>query len=82
MRHEILHAKLTELNRARLAPTEPRDDWRISLERELATVRERARQAPETADDFMLWFEELRVTGPGQGDPLFRGWRRWPTARS
>jgi len=85
MRHEVLHAKLTELNRARLAPGEPGDDWRVSLDREhgwrvlelgflegeLAMVRERARQAPRTPDGFVGWFEELRVTGPGQGDPLF-----------
>ena len=85
MRNEILHARLSELNRARLAPTEPREDWRVSLarehrwrlleldflERELAAVREQARHAPEAADGFMRWFEDLRSGGPGQGDPLF-----------
>jgi hypothetical protein len=85
MRNEILHAKLTELNRARLAPAEPRGDWRVCLarehrwhlleldflERELAAVRERARQAPLAADGFMRWLEDLRINGPGQGDPLF-----------
>jgi heme oxygenase-like protein len=85
MRNEILHAKLTELNRARLAPAEPGEDWRVSLarehrwrlieldflERELAAVRERARHAPQAADGFMRWFEDLRTGGPGQGDPLF-----------
>src|ERR1043165_4626541 len=88
MRNDVLHAKLIALNRARLAPAEPGEDWRISLEREhrwrvlglgylereLAAVRERARQAPRTADGFLRWFEALRVTGPGQGDPLFP-WR-------
>jgi hypothetical protein len=85
MRNEVLHAKLTELNRARLAPTRPSEDWQVSLEREhrwrllelgylereLATVRDRARRAPRSPDGFMQWFEELRDTGPGQGDPLF-----------
>ena len=34
-------------------------------------VRERAVQAPRTPDGFIRWFEDLRVSGPGQGDPLF-----------
>ncbi|HSR99018.1 MAG TPA: iron-containing redox enzyme family protein [Kofleriaceae bacterium] len=85
MRNEVLHAKLTELNRARLTPAAPSTDWRVSLEREhrwrsleldflereLATVRERARQAPQTPDGFLRWFEDLRDDGPGQGDPIF-----------
>lgn len=85
MRNEVLHATLTELNRARLAPAEPGTDWRGALEREhrwrsleleyleraLAMVRERALQAPRNPDGFIRWFEDLRVCGPGQGDPLF-----------
>ena len=26
---------------------------------------------PQDADEFIAWFEQLRETGPGQGDPLF-----------
>ncbi|MBC7978867.1 MAG: iron-containing redox enzyme family protein, partial [Myxococcales bacterium] len=41
------------------------------LEAELAPLRARASQAPRTSDAFVAWYEDLRETGPGQGDPLF-----------
>jgi hypothetical protein len=84
--HELeLHEALTRLNRERLAPAQPTDDWRAALDREhaarameielleaeLAALRERASEAPRTSDAFVAWFEDLRTTGPGQGDPLF-----------
>ena len=28
-------------------------------------------ELPSGVDDFIAWFEELKETGPGQGDPLF-----------
>ena len=31
----------------------------------------RAAQAPRDPDGFVAWFEGLKETGPGQGDPLF-----------
>ncbi|HJZ84687.1 MAG TPA: iron-containing redox enzyme family protein [Polyangia bacterium] len=34
-------------------------------------IAERARRAPADPDGFVAWFEELRASGPGQGDPLF-----------
>ena len=82
MQEDVLHAELSQLNRARLAPSRPTDDWRAALDREhawrvlelefldreLAAVRGRASQAPRTADAFVRWFEDLKVTGPGQGD--------------
>jgi hypothetical protein len=85
MQEDVLHTELSQLNRARLAPSRPTDDWRAALDREhawrvlelefldreLAAVRGRASQAPRTADAFVRWFEDLKVTGPGQGDPLF-----------
>jgi len=85
MLEEVLHAGLSQLNRARLAPARPTDDWRTALDHEhawrlkelefldaeLAAVRERASAAPRTAEGFIQWFEQLQVTGPGQGDPLF-----------
>lgn len=87
MHEDDLHAALTQLNRGRLAPPDstPEDDWREALSREhalrlresafledeLAAVRDRARTAPRTPDGFVAWFEDLKQTGPGQGDPLF-----------
>jgi hypothetical protein len=84
--HELeLHAALTQLNRERLAPAQPTDDWRAALDREhawrmieiaflegeLAAMREVASHAPRTSRAFVAWFEDLKTTGPGQGDPLF-----------
>ncbi len=34
-------------------------------------VREQAAEAPSDPDRFVAWFEDLRICGPGQGDPLF-----------
>src|SRR3546814_13452885 len=36
-----------------------------------AEVADEAALAPTEAGDFLAWFEGLRETGPGQGDPLF-----------
>lgn len=87
MHEDDLHAELTQLNRGRLAPPDggPVDDWRTELAREharrtreiefleaeLAAVRARAQSAPRTSQAFVAWFEDLKETGPGQGDPLF-----------
>jgi hypothetical protein len=76
---------LNELNRRRLAPATPSDDWRTSLQTgyELALlegefiessrreVSARARQAPSEPSEFVRWFERLKNDGPGQNDPLF-----------
>ncbi len=72
-------------NHERLAPGFPSKDWQKVLERDLtmlrleggfmealrAEVSEQAAAAPTTPDDFIAWFEALKKTGPGQGDPLF-----------
>jgi hypothetical protein len=85
LRDEELHAQLGELNRSRLVPVSPTSDARAELEREhtrrvleldylereLATVRARAYDAPRTSAEFVAWFCALEATGPGQGDPLF-----------
>jgi hypothetical protein len=87
MIEDELHAELTLLNRSRLAPPDatPTEDWRTALAREhalrvrehefleaeLAAVRARAQGAPRTGRAFVAWFEDLKATGPGQGDPLF-----------
>ncbi|WP_143177302.1 iron-containing redox enzyme family protein [Cystobacter ferrugineus] len=82
-----LHRVLLQFNRSRLRPTLPHEDWREEVtretrlrllegefvERERALVAERAAEAPEEPEAFVAWFEELKQTGPGQGDPLF-GW--------
>lgn len=41
------------------------------IQHELQSIRDRARTAPSSARELVLWFEALRETGPGQGDPLF-----------
>ena len=33
---------------------------------------------PARCGSFIAWFERLRDNGPGQGDPLFPGWRHQP----
>lgn len=76
---------LADFNRKRLTPSLPTQNWREDieetaellrlegefLERERASVRDRAATAPADAAGFTAWFEQLQETGPGQGDPLF-----------
>jgi hypothetical protein len=77
--------RLAHWNRKRLEPGFP-DDERddppdidqemFRLERELLNalrcdVRAIAADAPATAKAFVEWFEELKIIGPGQNDPLF-----------
>ncbi|HEU0097562.1 MAG TPA: iron-containing redox enzyme family protein [Allosphingosinicella sp.] len=76
---------LARWNRARLVPAFPDDDWPRARERDArmliqegeyldalrADVAGEARSAPTDPDGFVAWFEALRETGPGQGDPLF-----------
>jgi len=77
--------ELAKYNSRHLRPAFPTDAWRDELD-EYATVtraegeyieavrREIAplvADVPSGVDDFIDWFEELKATGPGQGDPLF-----------
>jgi hypothetical protein len=76
---------LAHWNHERLAPGFPCDDWQAKLDRDLkmlrlegglmealrAEIADEAAEAPSDADGFIAWFEELKETGPGQGDPLF-----------
>lgn len=76
---------LAHWNRLRLEPGLPNDDWQRDLERDTrmmrlehafledcrAEVSAAAAQAPTDPDGFIAWFEDLKQTGPGQGDPLF-----------
>jgi hypothetical protein len=78
-----LHLALDRFARERLEPSLPdrppfegdADLFRALevefLEAERAAVVERAAQAPAGPDAFVRWFEALRESGPGQGDPLF-----------
>lgn len=76
---------LAHWNRERLAPQFPETDWQKMLERDTrmmrleggfieelrAEIADRAADAPTEAQAFVAWFEDLKQTGPGQGDPLF-----------
>jgi hypothetical protein len=80
-----LHRMLSSWNRERLGPSLPVAGWREALrdeaerklaegefvERERAAVAARAALAPRDPTRFVGWFERLRQSGPGQGDPLF-----------
>lgn len=76
---------LAAFNAGRFSPSLPQDNWAEALEndrymlrvegerveQERAKVAERAQAAPRDPDAFVAWFEGLKETGPGQGDPLF-----------
>ena len=78
--------QLNHLNALRLNPRLPFLDWEdeileISqltilegrfLEKSRKVVAARAAEAPSLARHFIEWFEELKESGPGQKDPLFR----------
>ena len=76
---------LTTYNAQRLRPALPSPDLRRELAQECMVARaevefvESLRRViaplvadiPEEVDGFVAWFERLRDSGPGQGDPLF-----------
>lgn len=76
---------LARWNRARLAPAFPDGDWPAAEAHDARMRRQEgefldalrseaaaeAAAVPTDADGFLAWFEGLRETGPGQGDPLF-----------
>jgi hypothetical protein len=81
----LLHRLLLRFNRSRLNPGFPHEDWEGEVMREarlrclegafVEAEREAiagwAAEAPEDPDAFVAWFEDLKQTGPGQGDALF-----------
>lgn len=76
---------LAHWNRERLAPQFPAENWQHLLERDMrmsrlegafieelrADIAAQASAAPRDPNGFVAWFEDLKSTGPGQGDPLF-----------
>lgn len=76
---------LAHWNRERLAPRFPSDDWQAGVANDAAMLRleggfieelrsevvDEAAAAPTDPEGFIAWFEDLKQTGPGQGDPLF-----------
>jgi len=77
--------QLAYWNRRRLAPDFPSDDWQQRIARDATMLRleggfleelraeviDEAARAPTDPDGFIEWFEALKDSGPGQGDPLF-----------
>ena len=80
-----LQRRLASFNTKRFAPALPESNWRddlralwvgATLEGEFlaadrARVRARPARAPVDPDGFVVWFQGLQQTGPGQNDPLF-----------
>jgi hypothetical protein len=77
--------ELAKYNRRQLQPAFPSDTWRVNLDtyarvklaegEYVEAVRQEIRplvnDIPRDVDSFIEWFEELKNTGPGQGDSLF-----------
>lgn len=82
---EELHRDLAHWNHQRLGPAIPDEGWYGQLKHDTAmlmlestwveTLREevfdRAQAAPRRPTAFVEWFEDLKASGPGQGDELF-----------
>lgn len=80
-----LHQNLAGFNKQRLRPRLADDDWENELAQEVIMrrreygfiegqrqqVARQLRDVPTDADGFMDWFEDLKISGPGQNDPLF-----------
>ncbi len=83
--NDAFQRQLAHWNRERLAPAFPSDDWQSRITADTVMLRleggfieelrdeivDEAAQAPTDPDGFIAWFEELKQTGPGQGDSLF-----------
>jgi heme oxygenase-like protein len=79
------HIELAKYDGRQLQPGFPDETWRQDLDDFARVTRaegeyiEAVRQeigplvadVPSDVDNFIAWFEELKHTGPGQGDPLF-----------
>jgi Iron-containing redox enzyme len=81
----LFQRELAKFNGRRLEPSLPTPIWRQDVDDEcrvlhaegafVERVREEVKRlvndVPRDVDRFIDWFERLRQTGPGQGDPLF-----------
>lgn len=79
------HQRLSTWNARRLAPGLPYESWAVDLDEDAGMLRvegdfiERFRaeaapllhDLPTDVEGFIAWFEGLKGTGPGEGDPLF-----------
>jgi Iron-containing redox enzyme len=82
---DLFQTELAKYNGRQLRPGFPSETWREELDEYAKVTRaegeyiEAVRReisplvanVPSNVDDFIEWFEELKRTGPGQGDPLF-----------
>jgi hypothetical protein len=80
-----IQLRLAHFNKTRLIPNHIKANWQTDIDTSTAILRlegefvEAARRAiapladdvPDVSEAFIAWFEDLRQTGPGQGDPLF-----------
>src|SRR3954451_21243463 len=76
---------LTKYNSSRMQPSLPEEadkdelgDEHLVASAEIASIEAQRKEIaslmddmPSETDAFMQWFERLKQTGPGQGDPLF-----------
>jgi Iron-containing redox enzyme len=79
------HTELAKFNGRNLSPGFPSATWQTELNEHgqvtlaegkyIEAVRKQitrlTTKIPADVDDFVGWFEELKNTGPGQGDPIF-----------
>lgn len=84
-RQHALQLRLAGLNARRTKPSLDVQAWHTGLatefelrleeaaflESQIAALRPLLAELPTDTDGFMRWFEALRESGPGQGDPLF-----------
>ena len=82
---ERFQSELAKYNGRQLNPAVPHAAWREELEvyarilraegEYIETVRGEISpllvDVPDDVDEFIDWYEDLKTTGPGQGDPLF-----------
>jgi len=82
---EVVHRQLAQSHASRLAPKLTELDWEGSLQQEVlcrrlerkmveqerVAISAEVRRVPTHPEGFLRWFQDLEVSGPGQGDPLF-----------
>ncbi len=82
---QALHRRLAHWNHKRMSAGLPAADWAEDLREEhemrvlegawietaRAEIADQIAEVPTDSNGFIAWFEDLKATGPGQGDPLF-----------